>query len=124
MPALLAICSDCGDTLADEATEVKDSRGITLRADLSPGAAEVVRELRRQGYPLALVADGPIATFSNVLTQHGLHGCFYAFGLISVWLGWAPRRAKIPAGALEVPQHTIKDPRTLLSVIRALSDSV
>jgi len=78
---LLAICFDCGDTLADEGTEVKDAAGVTLRADLIPGAADVVRELKRRGYPLALVADGPAATFHNVLTQHGLYDCFDAFAI-------------------------------------------
>ena len=166
MNNLLAVCFDCGDTLADEATEVKDARGATLRADLIPGAADVVRELKRRGYPLALVADGPTATFANILTQHKLYGCFDAFaiseevgvekpnprifihalaqlgirredygrvimvgnnlardikganalGLISVWLDWAPRRAKTPADASEVPQYTIKTPAALLSL--------
>ncbi len=54
---------------------------MTLRADLIPGAADVIRELKRQGYPLALVADGPAATFSNILTPHGLFDCFDAFAI-------------------------------------------
>jgi HAD superfamily hydrolase (TIGR01549 family) len=78
---LLAICFDCGDTLADEGSEVKEARGVTLRADLIPGAAEVIRELKRLGYPLALVADGPAATFTNILTQHDLYDCFDAFAI-------------------------------------------
>jgi HAD superfamily hydrolase (TIGR01549 family) len=78
---LLAICFDCGDTLADEGSEVKEARGVTLRADLIPGAAEVIRELKRLGYPLALVADGPAATFTNILTQHNLYDCFDAFAI-------------------------------------------
>lgn len=78
---LLAICFDCGDTLVDEGSEVKDACGVTLRADLIPGAADVIRELKRQGYPLALVADGPVATFTNILTQHNLCDCFDAFAI-------------------------------------------
>jgi len=145
---------------------------VTLRADLIPGAADVVRELKRLGYPLALVADGPAATFTNILTQHGLYDCFDAFaiseevgvekpdprifihaldqlairredygrvvmvgnnlardvkganalGLISVWLDWAPRRSKIPAGASEVPQYTINTPAALLPLLQRLND--
>lgn len=34
----LATCLDCGDTLIDEATEVKSVGDISLRADLIPGA--------------------------------------------------------------------------------------
>lgn len=78
---LLAICFDCGDTLVDESSEVKDARGVTLRASLIPGAAEVIRELKRLGYPLALIADGPTATFTNILTHYDLYNCFDAFAI-------------------------------------------
>ncbi len=78
---LLAICLDCGDTLADEATEIKNASGATLRAALIPGADELLRELSRRGYRLALVADGPPATFTNVLTQHGIYDYFDAFAI-------------------------------------------
>ncbi|MBN2390890.1 MAG: HAD-IA family hydrolase [Anaerolineae bacterium] len=78
---LLAICFDCGDTLADEGSEIKDARGVTLRANLIPGAVDVIRELKRQGYPLALVADGPAVTFTNILTQYDLYDCFDAFAI-------------------------------------------
>jgi putative hydrolase of the HAD superfamily len=32
--------------------------------------------LKRRGYRLALVADGPAGTFHNILTQHGLYDLF------------------------------------------------
>jgi len=54
---------------------------VTLRADLIPGAADVVRALKRQNYRLALVADGPVATFTNILTHYDLYGCFDAFAI-------------------------------------------
>ncbi len=78
---LLAICFDFGDTLVDEATEVKDETLTTLRAELIPGAGEVVRELKHRGYKLALVADGRHATYYNVLTQHSLYNLFDAFAI-------------------------------------------
>jgi len=78
---ILAVCFDFGDTLADEATEVKDETQTTLRAELIPGAGEVVRELKRRGYPLALVADGRAGTYANVLTQHGLYKLFDAVSI-------------------------------------------
>ena len=71
-----AVCLDFGDTLADETTEIKDSRGVTLRAELLPDAADVIRELNTRGYPLALVADGFSETYANVLAQHGIDDCF------------------------------------------------
>ncbi|MBS1252119.1 MAG: hypothetical protein MAG451_01155 [Anaerolineales bacterium] len=41
-------------------------------------------------------------------------------GMMSVWLDWAPRRRKVPADELEVPQYTIEEPLELLSVIETL----
>jgi FMN phosphatase YigB (HAD superfamily) len=78
---ILAVCFDFGDTLIDEATEVKDDTLTTLRAELIPGAGRVVRELDRRGYRLALVADGLSGTCHNVLTQHGLYELFDAFAI-------------------------------------------
>jgi len=78
---VLAICFDCGDTLIDEATEIKDGAEIALSANLIPGADEVVRQLKQRGYKLALIADGPAATFRNLLRQHSLTDCFDAFAI-------------------------------------------
>ncbi|MDT8305592.1 MAG: HAD-IA family hydrolase [Anaerolineae bacterium] len=169
----LAIFFDFGDTLADEATEVKDETLTTLRADLIPGAADLLRELKRRGIPLGLVADGRPGTYRNVLGHHGLYDLFDAvavseevgaekpdprifeqalrqlgiapeeygrvimvgnhlerdvkganrLGLISVWLDWAPRRPKEPAGEWEVPRYTIKEPLQLLALLTPLSGS-
>jgi putative hydrolase of the HAD superfamily len=80
-PRIAAVLLDSGDTIVDEATEIKDWRGATLRAELLPGAAETLRELARRGYPLGLVADGPVDTFRNVLTQHGLLELFSAMAI-------------------------------------------
>lgn len=69
---ILAICFDFGDTLCDEATEVKDEADTTLRAELIPGASDLLHELKRRGYALALVADGRPGTYTNVLAQHAV----------------------------------------------------
>jgi putative hydrolase of the HAD superfamily len=168
-----AVFLDCGDTLVDEGTEVKTEAGVSLRADLIPGAGELLHALKARGYPLALVADGPVATFPNNLGPYGLYELFDAYviseevgsekpdaamfqaalsalnipegeagrvvmvgnnlerdiaganalGLISVWLDWAPRRSKTPAGAMEVPDYTIKAPLDLLGVLDRLENS-
>jgi FMN phosphatase YigB (HAD superfamily) len=78
---LLAICFDFGDTLVDEATEVKDQTLTTLCGELIPGAGELVRELKRRGYKLALIADGRAGTYYNVLTQHSLYDLFDTFAI-------------------------------------------
>ncbi|MCC6805279.1 MAG: HAD family hydrolase, partial [Anaerolineae bacterium] len=81
VPHLRLVCLDSGDTLVDEATEVKDGE-VTLHAELIPGAADMVRQLQADGYRVALVADGPAATFENVLDrQYGLWDAFSAFAI-------------------------------------------
>lgn len=167
---ILAICLDSGDTLVDEGTEIKDEHEVVLRGELIPGAADLVRELKRRGYTIALVADGPAGSFDNLYHQHDLYDCFDVFaissevgvekpdarmfkcaldqlgiapqqygqtlmvgnnlardikganalGIISVWLDWAPRRAKVPADASEAPQYTIKQPLELLGLVEDL----
>lgn len=77
---IVAICLDCGDTLIDEATEEKE-HDVSLRADLIPGADELLHELKRRGYPLALVADGPAATFKNNLEPYGLYVLFDGYAI-------------------------------------------
>ena len=167
---ILAICFDCGDTLVDEGTEVKTVGDVSLYADLIPGADTLLHALKERGYPLALVADGPTATFENNLKPHGLYRLFDAYaiseqvgvlkpdarifvqaltqlgmaledygrtvmvgnnlardikganalGMISVWLDWAPRRAKVPADESEIPQFIIREPLELLAVLELL----
>lgn len=78
---IVAICLDCGDTLVDEATEVKTPDGVSLRADLIPGAAELLHTLKERGYPLALVADGPSKTFINNLHPYGLYDLFDVYAI-------------------------------------------
>lgn len=73
-----AVLLDLGDTLMIETTEEKDPTETTLRADLFPGAAALVRWLRRSGYLVGLVADTRPATARNVLRQHGIHEMFDA----------------------------------------------
>ena len=97
---ILAICFDFGDTLVDEGSEVKDDTLTTLSGDLIPGADRVVRELKRRGYPLALVADGKANSYYNVLTQHGLYDLFDAFA-VSEQLGVEKPHPRMFVHALE-----------------------
>jgi HAD superfamily hydrolase (TIGR01549 family) len=76
---ILAICLDCGDTLVDEATEVKNELGESQSAELIPGASEMMQALKERGYRLALVADGPAATFTNNLGPYGLYDFFEVY---------------------------------------------
>ena len=96
---ILAVCLDCGDTLVDEGTEVKTTGDVSLRADLIPGADVLVHTLKERGYPLALVADGPTATFENNLNPYGLYELFDAYS-ISQQLGVMKPDAKMFVEAL------------------------
>ena len=73
-----AVLLDSGDTLVDEATEERNGEGVVLRASLIPGAAELLGKLDDSGYVVALVADGYVASFENVLGSRGLLDCFAA----------------------------------------------
>ena len=97
---ILAVCFDFGDTLVDEGSEVKDDTLTTLSGDLILGADRLVRELKRRGYPLALVADGKANSYYNVLTQHGLYGQFDAFA-VSEQLGVEKPHPRMFVHALE-----------------------
>lgn len=72
----LALCFDFGDTLIDQATEVKDESFTTLRADLIPGVVELLHELKHRGYRLGLVSNGPVDSIPNVLGAYGLYELF------------------------------------------------
>lgn len=76
-----AICLDCGDTLIDESTEEKTTGDVSLRANLIPGAAELMHQLKRRGYLLVLIADGPVPTFENNLGPYGLYDLFDAVSI-------------------------------------------
>jgi HAD superfamily hydrolase (TIGR01549 family) len=72
----LALCFDFGDTLINQATEVKDESFTTLHAELIPGVVELLHELKRRGYRLGLVSNGPIGSIPNVLGAYGLYELF------------------------------------------------
>jgi putative hydrolase of the HAD superfamily len=69
---------DSGDTLVNEATEVKNAEDIVIRTELIEGAADTLRALHDEGYTIALVADGLKQSFDNIYKQHKLEHCFDA----------------------------------------------
>lgn len=72
----LIIFTDSGDTIIDESTQVYDDQETVLRADFIPGAGEVLKQLKDEGYRIALVADGTWESFQNVYRENGLGYCF------------------------------------------------
>ena len=72
----LIVFIDSGDTLVNESTEVLDEYGNVVSADLIEGAEEMIRGLYKQGYRIALVADGRTRSFENVYNRHNIYHVF------------------------------------------------
>ena len=77
----LIIFIDCGDTLVDESTEIRDEEGVVTTAELYPGVEQAIRTLHDEGYRIALVADGLEASFQNIIAMHHLEDCFEAMAI-------------------------------------------
>ena len=120
---ILAVCLDCGDTLIDESTEVKDEREVSLRADLIPGADQLMQKLKHRNYPLALVADGPTATFVNNLAPYGLYELFDVYAISEV-LGVEKPHPRIFEYALDQLQISRRDYSNVVMVGNNLSRDV
>lgn len=75
------ICLDLGDTIMVEESEVKDSNGVTLSADLVPGMRELLWDWYTGRVFLGLVADTMVGTYRHVLYQHGLWDLFRIFAI-------------------------------------------
>ena len=102
----LALFFDFGDTLIDQATEVKDESFTTLQAELIPGVVDLLHELKRRGYRLGLVSNGPVGSIPNVLGAYGLYEFFDVLA-VSQGLGVDKPDARIFHYALEhlgIPQ--------------------
>ena len=70
------LCFDCGDTLVDEGTQVFDEAGDVLSAEPIPGAVEAIRYFHGHGWRVALVADGTVKSFENILKGLGIWDLF------------------------------------------------
>ena len=78
MKRTLVVFFDSGDTIVDESTEVRDERGIVVKAELHDDGGGLLRQLKNDGFTLALVADGEVESFKNIYEQHGLSDVFDA----------------------------------------------
>lgn len=116
VPHLKAIFLDCGDTLVNERTEVKQpGTEVVLSGELIPGAREAVEALKRRGHCLVLVADGPRQSFVNLLGQHGLWDHFDAH-IISEDVGVLKPGAAMFDAALAAVGLTRADARHVVMV--------
>ncbi|WP_404404682.1 HAD family hydrolase [Pelagibacterium halotolerans] len=114
-PLIKAVLLDSGDTMVDEATEVRDDTDHVLKADLIPGAKEMIQALVKDGYRIALVADGLVQSFANVLGHHGISPHFEA-EIISEVQGVDKPAAKMFESALEALGLTLDDAERVVMV--------
>lgn len=110
----LIVFLDCGDTIIDEGTEIRDDHGIVIQANVIPGADVMVKTLAERGYTLAIVADGNAQSFKNILTQNGLYD-YFATMIYSETIKASkpsPRMFKAAIGALDLSLEDI--PRIIM----------
>lgn len=83
----LIVFTDCGDTLVDESTQIFCDGGETVvSAGLIDGAREELETLYRNGFRIAMVADGTEVSFRNIIRQHELEE-FFEVRVVSEELG-------------------------------------
>jgi putative hydrolase of the HAD superfamily len=122
VPHLEAVFFDCGDTLIDEATEVKipGTEIVTEGAEI-PHAMEAVHALHACGHRLALVADGPSESFENLLRPRGIWELMDAH-VISGEVGALKPSPRMFAAAMQALRLT--DPSRVVMVGNNLSRDI
>ena len=73
-----AVCFDLGDTLIAEETVLHNSSGRAITADVIEGAFEVLEAIRKEGYRIAMIANGDSAGVRNIVETTGLQDYFDA----------------------------------------------
>lgn len=106
-PKKLIVFLDCGDTIIDEGTEIRDEHDVVIKANVIPGADVMVKTLYERGYTLALVADGLAQSFKNILTQNGVYDYFTTMIYSETIKAFkpSPRMFKAALGALELTEQ-------------------
>lgn len=105
----LIILLDCGDTIVDEGTEIRDENDIVIKAELIPGADVMIKTLVEKGYTLCMVADGNAQSFQNTMKAHKLYDHFssmiYSENIKATKP--SPRMFKAAIGALDLDKKDI-----------------
>lgn len=105
----LIVFLDCGDTLIDEDSEIRNYFGEVISAKPIPGAPETLARLREAGYRLAMVADGMGQSFKNIIIRQGWTPYFETL-IFSENIRAdkpSPRMFKAAMGALELSEQDI-----------------
>lgn len=114
---------DCGDTIIDEGTEIRDEYQTVLKADIIPGADIMIKALAKKGYTLAIVADGLAQSFDNLLKQHELIEYFSTL-IYSENIGICKPDSRMFEAAIEALNLTEEDYKRIIMVGNNLSRDV
>ena len=100
----LIVLLDCGDTIIDEGTEVRDEHGVVISGEVLPGADRMVKDLVEAGFRIALVADGGYLSFENLLTRNGVFELFESLTVSELVRDAkpSPRMFKAALGSLDL----------------------
>ena len=71
-----AICFDLGDTLVAEETVIHNSYGQAITAKVIDSVFEALETLRKDGYRIAMIANGDSAGARNIIATCGLEDYF------------------------------------------------
>ena len=71
-----AICFDLGDTLVAEETVIHNSCGQAITARVIEGVFEALETIRKNGYRIAMIANGDSAGARNIISTCGLEDYF------------------------------------------------
>ena len=71
-----AICFDLGDTLVAEETVIHNGYGQAVNAKVIEGAFDVLETVRKDGYRIAMIANGDSAGARNIIGTCGLEDYF------------------------------------------------
>jgi len=71
-----AICFDLGDTLVAEETVIHNSCGQAITARVIEGVFGVLETMRKDGYRIAMIANGDSAGARNIIAACGLKDYF------------------------------------------------
>lgn len=115
MEKKLIIFTDCGDTLVDESTEIRNDEGVVIDCELIPGAKEALLALYNEGYRIALVADGMVDSFMNIFKQHGIEHVFETM-VISEALGFEKPDKEMFEVAMENMNLTHEDAHRIVMI--------
>lgn len=119
----LVIFTDSGDTIIDEGSEKRPFDEVVYEAECIPGAKETYLQLKKEGYPLILVADGLTESFERVYRFQHLEDLF-DIRVTSEDVGEEKPSQKMFQTAMEAAGLTEQDKGRILMVGNNLSRDI